>query len=70
MVFSSDPQPPPKAELINYLSNKLGLTHSAIELGIRQSKLEQAPLPIILWSFGLISLKQYQDLLDWEDAQL
>ena len=69
MVISSDPQPKPSAELLAYLQGKLGLSTSAINLGLRQAELEQAPLPVVLWSFGLLSLQGYQDVLDWQQAQ-
>ena len=57
-------------KLLNFLKQKVGLSEEAINLGLRQSELEQAPLPIILWSFGLITLKQYQDVLNWEKDHL
>jgi len=69
LVFSSRPQPTPSSELIQFLQQKLGLSDSALSLGLRQAELEQAPLPIVLWSFGLLSLKQYQQVLDWESNQ-
>ncbi|AKN60316.1 MULTISPECIES: DUF2949 domain-containing protein [unclassified Synechococcus] len=69
MVISSDPQPQPSAALLSYLQGKLGLSASAINLGLRQAELEQAPLPVVLWSFGLLSLQGYQDVLDWQQSQ-
>ena len=69
MVLSSQPQPAPSAELINFLQQRLGLSGSALTLGLRQAELEQAPLPIVLWSFGLLSLDQLQQVFDWQDAQ-
>jgi hypothetical protein len=69
MVISSDPQPKASADLLSYLQGKLGLSLSAINLGLRQAELEQAPLPVVLWSFGLLSLQGYQDVLDWQQAQ-
>jgi len=69
MVISSQPQPAPSAELINFLQQRLGLSGSALTLGLRQAELEQAPLPIVLWSFGLLSLDQLQQVFDWQDAQ-
>lgn len=69
MVISSQPQPAPSAELINFLQQRLGLSGSALTLGLRQADLEQAPLPIVLWSFGLLSLDQLQQVFDWQDAQ-
>ena len=66
MIITSHPQSEINSKLIKFLKQKIGLTDSAINLGLRQSKIEQAPLPIILWSFGLLSLKQYQEVLKWE----
>jgi len=69
MVISSSPQPPPAQALLRFLRNQLGLTESAIAMGIRQSEVEQAPLPVLLWRFGLISLEQFEQVLDWQDQQ-
>jgi len=69
MVISSSPQPPPAASLLLFMRNQLGLSESALDLGIRQSQLEQAPLAVVLWRFGLISLEQYIQLLDWQDGR-
>ncbi|MFM7314809.1 MAG: DUF2949 domain-containing protein [Cyanobium sp.] len=55
--------------MLLYLRHQLGLGDSALELGIRQSQLEQAPLGVVLWRFGLISLTQYTQLLDWQDSR-
>ena len=30
---------------------------------------EQAPLPVVLCLFGLISLEQFDDLLSWQDQE-
>jgi hypothetical protein len=69
MVISSSPQPPPAQALLRFLRNQLGLSESAIAMGIRQSEVEQAPLPVVLWRFGLISLEQFEQVLDWQDLQ-
>ena len=53
-------------EFINFLRNKIGLTEKAIELGIRQANKEQAPLAVVLWSFGLLNLTQYQQVIVWQ----
>ena len=69
MVISSDPQPVASRALISFLQQRLGLSENAINLGIRQAQLEQAPLPVVLWSFGLLNLTQYQEVLDWQQQQ-
>ncbi len=66
MIITSHEQPEPTVQLKNFLEQKIGLTENALNLGIRQSHLEQAPLPIVLWSFGLLSLEQYQQVQDWQ----
>jgi len=69
MVQSSDPQPPPSPLLLQFLRERLRLSEKALQLGQRQAELEQAPLPVVLWSFGLLSLTQYQQVLDWVSDQ-
>ena len=69
MVMSSQRQPPATDALLQFLQRRLGLSPSALELGQRQAQLEQAPLPIVLWSFGLLSLQQLEDVFDWQNSQ-
>ena len=65
----SHPQPSAQVELEQFLLRHIGLSLNALQLGLRQAELEQAPLPIVLWSFGLLNLEQLQTVLDWQDAQ-
>ena len=69
MVMSSQRQPPPSEALLQFLQRRLGLSPSALELGLRQAELEQAPLPVVLWSFGLLSLNQLEEVFDWQNSQ-
>jgi len=68
-VISSVPQPPPSAALVAYLRHQVGLGENALALGLKQAQLEQAPLPVVLWRFGLISLEQLDQVLAWQDTQ-
>ena len=68
MVIYSHPQPSAPAELEQFLLHRIGLSLNALQLGLRQAELEQAPLPIVLWSFGLLNLEQLQTVLDWQDS--
>jgi len=45
------------------------LSDNAIELGLKQCQLEQAPLPAVLWRFGLISVEQLDQLWSWQALQ-
>ena len=69
MVMSSQRQPPATDALLQFLQRRVGLSPSALELGQRQAELEQAPLPIVLWSFGLLSLQQLEEVFDWQNSQ-
>ncbi len=68
-INTSHPQPKQKEKLLNYLSTKIGISEKALKLGIKQAESEQAPLPIVLWSFGLLDLHQLQNVLDWQNNQ-
>jgi Protein of unknown function (DUF2949) len=69
MVISTSSQPPPSAALLRLLRNQFGLSESALALGLRQAQQEQAPLPVVLWRFGLISLEQFDALLSCQDQE-
>tara|TARA_Y100001968_G_C19368129_1_gene723667 strand:- start:1048 stop:1251 length:204 start_codon:yes stop_codon:yes gene_type:complete len=52
-------------ELCKYIINKLGISKSALELGLKRSYLNNAPLPIVMWSYGLITTNQLKMILLW-----
>ena len=66
MILTSHCLDLPSDKLKKFLKQKIGLNDNAISLGIRQSKIEQAPLSVVLWSFGLIELNQYEQILQWK----
>ena len=49
-------------ELIIYLLNEVGLEQSSIELGIKLSKKNNSPLPILLWSYGMLTIEELDKL--------
>ena len=49
-------------EMIIYLFNVLGLDESTIELGIKLSKKNNTPLPIFLWSYGMLTIEELDKL--------
>jgi len=49
-------------EMIIYLFNVLGLDESTIELGIKLSIKNNAPLPILLWSYGMLTIEELDKL--------
>ena len=49
-------------EMIIYLFNVLGLDESAIELGIKLATKNNTPLPILLWSYGMLTIEELDKL--------
>ena len=49
-------------EMIIYLFNGLGLDESTIELGIKLSIKNNTPLPILLWSYGMLTIEELDKL--------
>ena len=49
-------------EMIIYLFNEVGLEESSIELGIKLSMKNNTPLPILLWSYGMITIEELDKL--------
>ena len=49
-------------EMIIYLFNEIGLEESSIELGIKLSIKNKTPLPILLWSYGMLTIEELDKL--------
>ena len=49
-------------EMIIYLFNVVGLDESSIELGIKLSMKKNTPLPILLWSYGMLTIEELDKL--------
>jgi len=49
-------------EMIIYLFNVLGLDESTIELSIKLSIKNKTPLPILLWSYGMLTIEELDKL--------
>ena len=56
---------PPSVELCNFITDELGINSNALELGVKRCSLENSPLPIVMWSYGLITLSQLTTILLW-----
>nr|WP_244913203.1 DUF2949 domain-containing protein [Phormidesmis priestleyi] len=50
---------------MHFLQEELCLAPSAIAMAIRYAKQENGPLPMVLWHYGLVSLEQLNQILDW-----
>ena len=69
MVITTSPQPVPHSALVEFIRRDIGLSEDALALGVRQAVQEQAPLPVTLWRFGLLSLGQLNQVFDWQERQ-
>ena len=49
-------------EMITYLFYEVGLGESSIELGIKLAKKNNSPLPILLWSYGMLTIEELDKL--------
>jgi hypothetical protein len=49
-------------DMIIYLFNEVGLDESSIELGIKLSIKNNTPLPILLWSYGMLTIEELDKL--------
>ena len=52
-------------EMIIYLFNEVGLEESSIELGIKLSVKNNTPLPILLWSYGMLTIEELDKLYSY-----
>ena len=45
-------------KMISFLMDEIGLQESSIELGLKLSIKNNTPLPILLWTYGLLSIEE------------
>ena len=56
----------PSQELCNFIIDKLGISERTLKFGLKRCSLENSPLPIVMWSYGLITLPQLEIILSWQ----
>ena len=49
-------------EMIIYLLNEIGLDEASIEFGIKLSIRNKTSLPILLWSYGMLTIEELDKL--------
>ncbi len=68
MINTSKPINPPSQDLCNFIVDKLGISQSALDLGIKRARLENSPLPIVMWSYSLLTITQLKLILSWQSS--
>lgn len=54
-----------QAQLIKFLKWELSIPDSAIATALRHQEEDSNQLPMILWQYGLVTLKQLDQIFDW-----
>lgn len=57
-------------QLIQFLQYELALSPAEIDVLLHHPEQAHAPLPMLLWQYGLITLQQLTQIFDWLEAQL
>ena len=51
--------------VIIFLIDEVGLDESSIELGLKLSIKNNTPLPILLWSYGMLTIEELDKLYSY-----
>ena len=49
-------------KIISFLMDEIGLEESSVQLGLKLSLKKNTPLPIVLWSYGLLTIEELDEL--------
>ena len=49
-------------KIICFLIDEIGLQESSVELGLKLSIKNKTPLPILLWSYGILTIDELNEL--------
>ena len=49
-------------KLISFLIDEIGLEESSVELGLKLANKNNSPLPILLWSYGILTIEELDEL--------
>lgn len=49
-------------KIISFLKDEIGIDESSIELGLKLSFKNNTPLPILLWSYGILTIEELDQL--------
>ncbi|MUG91684.1 DUF2949 domain-containing protein [Scytonema sp. UIC 10036] len=52
-------------QFINFLQKELFLTVGDIAIALRKHQLNNEPLAMLLWQYGLVDIEQLERILDW-----
>jgi hypothetical protein len=53
------------SQFLRFLKEELAISTAYIAIAERHSQQDPGPLPMILWQYGLVTLKQLDQIYDW-----
>jgi len=57
------------AQFVQFLQTELAISSAEIAVLLHHPELENAPLPMVLWQYGLVSTQQLAQIYDWMETQ-
>lgn len=57
------------AQFVQFLQSELAVSSDEIAVLLHHPELENAPLPMVLWQYGLVSTHQLSQIYDWMETQ-
>jgi hypothetical protein len=54
---------------INFLQKELSLTAGDIAIALKKRQVNNEPLAMLLWQYGLVDIEQLERILDWLESQ-
>lgn len=57
------------AQFVQFLQSELAVSSDEIAVILHHPELENAPLPMVLWQYGLVSTHQLGQIFDWMELQ-
>jgi hypothetical protein len=55
-------------KLVQFLQEELSIPSTSIKQALQQCKQDSAPLPMVLWQQGVLTLKQLERIFDWMEV--
>ncbi|MEM8505582.1 MAG: DUF2949 domain-containing protein [Cyanobacteria bacterium P01_D01_bin.1] len=55
-------------KLVQFLQEELSIPSTSIKQALQQCQQDSAPLPMVLWQQGVLSLKQLERIFDWMEV--
>lgn len=52
-------------QFMQFLQNDLDISDAELQVISRHREVDSAPIPMLLWQYGLISIHQLDQIFDW-----